>query len=418
MSDANVLVDPKVSASGEAKSLAIEKFNGQVKRAYHNDPSLMQYFDLEQVTGTNVVSNKYLGVTSLQALAPGKDVRGSEVQFDKNSLVIDTTVIARNIVGVLDDVQDDIQTKGKLAEEQTAAVKDLENRMLLQQCIYGALTNTEAKRTKPRVKGHGFSIVHKISKTSAFSNPLMLMAGIEWTLEDMVNQNVDVTKLTIFMPWAEFNCLRDAERIVDARYKTASDTTVTGFVLKSFNVPIVPTNHFPNKVRDHADIDGNEQEHHILSNANNAYRYDVKTGAGVTDGEDMEQCAAVIMGREGLLVGRSIALQGKIWFNDANKSWYIDCWMSEGAIPDRWEHLGAVMKTTAADSDELKARFKRKVMPVQQYTATLASGGGLQSQAAPQQDPAAFAAAVAIALQAMVSPKALKEGFRPTDEAK
>ncbi len=270
MSDANTLVDSKVSASGEAKSLAIEKYNGQVKRAYHDNPNMMQYFDLEMVTGTNVVSNKYLGVTQVQALAPGKDVRGGEVQFDKNSLVIDTTIISRNIVGFLDDVQDDIQTKGKLAEEQVAALKDLENRMLIQQGVYGAITNTKAKRNTPRVKGHGFSTIRKISDAAAIGNPLMLMAGIEWIIEDMLIQNVDVSKLTIFMPWIEFNALRDAERIVDARYNTASGTTVTGFVLKSFNVPIVPSNHFPSKARDHSDIDGNDQEHHLLSNANMA----------------------------------------------------------------------------------------------------------------------------------------------------
>lgn len=390
MSDANTLVDSKVSASGEAKSLAFEKYNGQVKRAYRSDPQMMQYFDLEMVTGTNVVSNKYLGTTQVQALAPGKDVRGGEMEFDKNSLVIDTTIISRNIVGLLDDVQDDINTKGKLAEEQVSALKNLENRMLLQQGLYGALANTKAKREKPRVKGHGFSVKKNIADAAATGNPLMLMAAIEWLIEDMVIQDVDVSKLTVFMPWPEFNALRDADRIVDARYNTASGTTVTGFVLKSFNVPIVPSNHFPNKARDHSDIDGNSQDHHILSNANNAYRYDVITG---DDGEDMEKCAALIIGREGLLVGRSIELQGKIWFNDANKSWYIDSWMSEGAIPDRWEHLAALMKATASDAG-LDERFNRKVQPV------LSVAGSLPS--APASDPATFAAAVAVAIQTLI----------------
>lgn len=359
MSDANNLVDPKISASGEASTLAIEKYNGQVKRAYHEDLGLMSYFDLEQVTGTNMVSNKYLGVTSVQALAPGKDVRGAETEFDKNSLIIDTTVIARNIVGMLDDVQDDIETKGKLAQEQVSALKNLENRMLLQQGVYGAIINTEAKRTKPRVSGHGFSNTKLIVEADATQNPEKLIAAIEWVVEDQMIQDVDVSGLTIFMPWPEFNCMRDAERIVDARYNTAQGAEVMGFVLKSYNIPVVPTNSFPKKARDHKDIDGNESTHHILSNANNGYRYDVLTG---TDGEDQEKCAALLIGREGLLVGRSIALTGEIWWNKANKSWYIDAYMAEGAIPDRWEHLGAVMKATT-ETTGLTARANRKAMP-------------------------------------------------------
>lgn len=357
MSDATTLVDSKVSASGEAKSLAIEKFNGQVKRAYHDNPALMAYFDMETVTGTNVVSNKYLGVTQVQALAPGKDVRGAETQFDKNSLVIDTSIIARNIVGVLDDVQDDINTKGKLAEEQVSALKNLENRMLLQQGVYGAVSNTKVKRTTPRVSGHGFSTVHVIKEGDDLLEPLKLMAGIEWLIEDMMIQDVDISKLTIFMPWQQFNSLRDAERIVDARYNTAAGMTVRGFVLKSFNVPVVPSNHFPNKTRDHKDIDGEAQDHHILSNANNGYRYDVLTG---TNAEDQEKCSALVIGREGLLVGRSIELTGEIWWNKANKSWYIDTYMAEGAIPDRWEHLAALMQGSA-DQAGLDARYKRKI---------------------------------------------------------
>lgn len=357
MSDANTLVDSKVSASGEASTLAIEKFNGQLKRAYTNHESIMQYFDLEQVTGTNVVSNKYLGTTEVQALAPGKDVRGSSAEFDKNSLVIDTSVIARNCVGVLDDVQDDIMgTKNKLAEEQISALRKLEDRMLLQQGIYGAIENTKAKRTNPRVKGHGFSIKLDIVEADALSLPLKLMAGIEMVIESMMIQDVDLSKLTIFMPWQEFNCLRDAERIVDARYTLSSGNTLRGFVLKSYNVPVVPSNSFPNKVRDHKDIDGEDNDHHILSNANNAYRYDVDQTANSSH----EKCAALIIGREGLLVGRSIELTGDIWFNKGNKTWYIDTFMAEGAIPDRWEQLGALIKGTA-DSTGLAARYTRKI---------------------------------------------------------
>lgn len=361
MSDVNVMVDSKVSASGEAKSLAIEKFDGQVRMAYTENTGFMSYFDLQQVQGTNTISNKYFGVTSVQALAPGKDVEGSEAEFDKNSLVIDTSVIARNVVGHLADVQDDIDTKGKLAKVQVEAIVDLENRMLCQQGIYGAISNTEAKRTKPRVSGHGFSTIKLIKETEVLFQPNKLMAALEWVLEEMVMQNTPLDGLTIFMPWPEFNCLRDAERVQNAMYTTTSGTDITGFVLKSYNVPVVPTTAFPNKARDHKDKDGVVSTHHLLSNVNNGYRYDVKN---TVDGENQEKCSALIIGREGLLVGRSIELQGNIWFNDGNKSWYIDSWMAEGAIPDRWEHLAAVMKATT-ETDGLQARTDRKAPPVQ-----------------------------------------------------
>ena len=53
--------------------------------------------------------------------------------------------------------------------------------------------------------------------------------------------------------------------------------------------------------------------------------------------------------------------------NDNNKTWYIDSWMSEGAIPDRWEHLGIVRVVPDASASEdiaVRKRANRKVVPV------------------------------------------------------
>lgn len=361
MSSANNLVNPAVSYSGEVDSLLIEKFDGQVKRAYNEKINMKSYFTMQSVTGTNSISNKYLGTVGVQALAPGADVKGQAAAVDKNQLVIDTAVIARNIVGVLADVQDDIMTKGKLAEEQVDALTYLEDRMLIQQVVYGAIKNTKAKRTNPRVPGHGFSVDVQVS-AATMQVPNAVVAAIEYAIEQQVIQNVAVEKFTVLMPWPYFNILRDAERITNATYNTSQDVTVRGFVLKSYNVPVVPTNQMPDHDRDHRDVDGNVASHHLLSNGNNGNRYDVINSG--TDTMDKNVVAA-IFGTEALLAGTSLALQGKIWFNDSNKSWYIDSWMAEGAIPDRWEHASVVRITTAATDDAtVKARANRKAMPV------------------------------------------------------
>lgn len=364
MSSANNLVNPAVSYSGEVDNLLIEKYDGQVKRAYKEKLNMKSYFDIQTVTGTNSISTKYLGTTAVQALAPGADVKGSAAGVDKNQLVIDTAVIARNIVGVLADVQDDIMIKGKLAEEQVDALAYLEDRMLLQQVIYSAINNTAAKRNnKARVPGHGFSVDVKV-KLETMEVPNAVMAAVEYVIEQMMTQDVPTERMTIAMPWKYFNILRDAERIVNATYNTAMKVTIRGFVLTSYNIPVVPTNQMPNKDRDHRDVDGVVQSHHLLSNGNNGNRYDV-TDTGVDSMN--KNVVAAIWGTEALLAGRSIDLQGKIWFNDANKSWYIDSWMAEGAIPDRWEQAGVVRvvaDASASDDITVRQRANRKSMPV------------------------------------------------------
>lgn len=362
MSTVNNLVNPAVSTSGEVDSLLIEKYDGQVKLAYTEKVGMMSYFDLKEVQGTNSVSNKYMGDTEVQALGAGTDVKGSEVEFDKNQLVIDTVVISRNVVGQLADVQDDIQVKGKLAIKQVDALSYVEDRMLIQQVAFGAIMNTKAKRTKPRVKGHGFSIDARL-KAATTAWPNAIMAGVEYVLEKQLEQNTPLEQFACMMPWKYFNSLRDAERIVNATYTTASGATITGFVLKSYNLPIVPTNQMPNKNRDHKTIDGVVSVNHLLSKASNNNRYNV-----IDTGDDtMADVVALLFGTESLMVGRSIALQGEIFRDPKNKSYYIDTFMSEGAIPDRWEHCGilrVVADAKAAEDNEIRIRANRKVVMV------------------------------------------------------
>lgn len=362
MSNPNALTNSAVSASGEVDSLLIEKHNGQVHEQYLKGENLLMHFDVQSVVGTNSVSNKYLGDTEVQVLAPGKSPDAKATETDKNRLVIDTTVVARNTVALFHDVQNDINGhKSKLAVNQAKQLKKLEDSMVVQQLVLGGISNTLALRGKPRVRGHGFSI-NIIGRAANFTNsPQYLMAAIEMALEQQVEQEVDTNDICGIVKWPAFNCLRDADRIVDKSYTlAASDTTVDGFVLKSWNCPIVPSNRFPQMKDNDA-----ETGHHKLSNESNGNRYDVtaaQTGA-----------LAVLFTQDALLVGRTLAVTGDIFFEKKEKTYYIDTFMAEGAIPDRWEAVSVVSAATvdanAKDHDAILARANRKVIQTKAVTA-------------------------------------------------
>lgn len=328
MSTPNNLTNVAVSASGEVDSLLIEKFNGKVNEQYLKGENIMSYFDVQTVTGTNTVSNKYLGETELQVLAPGQSPAATSTRADKNQLVIDATVIARNTVAHLHDVQGDIDSlKPKLATNQAKQLKKMEDEMLIQQMLLGGITNTQTKRTNPRVKGHGFSVNVEVNEGEAMVNPQYVMAAVEFALEQQLEQEVDISDVAILMPWRYFNVLRDADRIVDKSYTISqSGATIQGFVLSSYNCPVIPSNRFPKFSAD--------QKHHLLSNEDNGYRYDPTAG--------MNGAIAVLFTADALLVGRSIDVTGDIFYEKKEKTYYIDTFMSEGAIPDRWEAVSVV----------------------------------------------------------------------------
>lgn len=335
MSTPNNLTNVAVSASGEVDSLLIEKFNGKVHEQYKKGENLLGYFDVQTVTGTNTVSNKYIGETELQVLAPGQSPNATGTQTDKNQVVIDTTVIARNTVAMLHDVQGDIDSlKPKLAMNQTKQLKKMEDEMVVQQLLLGGIANTEAKRQKPRVKGHGFSINVEVNEDVALESPQYVMAAIEYALEQQLEQEVDVSDVAILMPWKHFNTLRDMDRIVDKSYTISqSGQTVNGFVLSSYNCPVIPSNRFPKYTAGAA--------HHLLSNEDNGHRYDPTA--------EMNGAIAVLFTADALLVGRTIDVTGDIFWEKKEKTFYIDTYLAEGAIPDRWEATSVVTTKRGAD---------------------------------------------------------------------
>lgn len=402
MSTPNNLTNVAVSASGEVDSLLIEKFNGKVNEQYLRGENIMSYFDVQTVTGTNTVSNKYLGETELQVLAPGQSPAATSTQADKNQLVIDATVIARNTVAHLHDVQGDIDSlKPKLATNQAKQLKRMEDEMLIQQMLLGGIANTKANRTHPRVKGHGFSINVEVAEIQAESNPQYVMAAVEYALEQQLEQEVDISDIAILMPWKWFNCLRDADRIVDKTYTISqSGATVQGFVLSSYNCPVIPSNRFPKFTQG--------QAHHLLSNEDNGYRYDATPA--------MNGAIAVLFTADALLVGRSIDVTGDIFYEKKEKTYYIDTFMSEGAIPDRWEAVSVVTtkrntstgvpeNTGTKDGDIVMKRAERKAVYAKMVAPAIGGAAAAASTGLSAED---LVAAVRAVIANDIKPTAMK----------
>lgn len=360
MSSTNQVTNPAVSASGEVDTLLIEKFTGRVRESYIRQENLLRFFDVQQVVGTNMVSEKFMGDTEIQILSPGQDPEATGNEVDKNALVVDTTVIARNAVAMFHDIQNDIEGyNSKLSNNQSKQLARLEDEMVVQQLIYGAQSNTAAVRNTPRVEGHGFSYRIQVSEDQA-KDPENLQASIELAIENMMTgkdggDGVDPDDMYIMLPWPEFNILRDAERIINQDYQTFAGDTVSGFVLRSFNVPIIPSNRFPKLVNGNV-ISRTSK----LSNATNGHRY--------TASEEQAKAKALVFKPDALLAGKTIDMTGDIFWDRRSKSWFVDTYQAEGAIPSAWEAVSVVDTEGDTENTEVTTRANRKVVKTRTVT--------------------------------------------------
>ncbi len=342
-STSNALTNYAVSNSGEVPSLLIERFIGTVHKAYGEGENLLSHFDVQSVVGTNMVSNKYLGGTSVQALVAGQELPATSSTADKNALVVDTVIMARNTVAMLHDVQLDIDGKGHIAMEHARKLKTVEDQMVLQQLISTAMTGgtydgIDVTGGTRRLPEHG-SAVKVAVKDSQLSDPYILAASIDWMIDGLIAQKCPIAGLKIVVPVHIFSTLSDYGIIKadSVSQSVSSSMTSLSGVWKTYGLPVYGSQEFTAMLRPAAL--NTSTSRHLLSNEQNNYRYDVTATT--------QTARALVFGRDALLCGRTIGLQGDLFFDKPRKTWFIDTWLSEGAIGDRYDQVGVVYSNGA-----------------------------------------------------------------------
>lgn len=356
----NNLTNPAVSASGQVDTLLIEKFNNVVHEEYRKGENLLGNFEVQEVTGTNMVSNKYIGQSSLQKLTPGQEPEATTTDMDKNALVVDTIVLGRNTVHSLHDIQSDVKVQSKLAKNQMGLIKTLEDQAVIQQLLAGGATggvydpyaNTITGGIS-RVTGHGVAIKVDFDDNADEADPYQLIAAIEIAIQGLFVQRTPLAGMKIIVPVNEFGLLVDYGMVAMAQ-GGSNETTGSAFsgmmgTLKGYGIPVIGSVEFSQMLMAGAHTGG---DHHLLSNDNNSNRYDVTTA--------MLGAKAIVFGPDAILAGRTISTQGDIYFDKKTKSFFIDSWMSEGMIPDRYDNIAVVNHVTGTGGSGSLIKQKAK----------------------------------------------------------
>ena len=368
-SQTNNLTNPAVPNNTEVDTLLIEKFNGKVHEVYQKGENLLSKFPSELVVGTDMISNKSMGETTLQTLTPGqKPEATNDVEFNKNAFVVDTIVLGRNNVHSLHNLQNDFRVMDKLVKSQVGSLKTVEDQMVLQQIAAGGLTggvfNPSANTITggiSRVAGQGVAInVDLKDDLSQVDDPYQLVSAIEIAILGLIIQKVPITEMLIVVPVYEYSLLTDFGWIakVEGGNNETSDLTAQGMVgtFKSFNIPIRGSVEFSQaKANPNGGL-----EHAFMSNVNNAYRYDFTS--------DMEAANALVYGSEALLAGRTMELMTDIYFDKDSKGNVVDSWYAQGAIYDRYDNIAIVNSNAVAENTAVSTKAKGKAKATKTYS--------------------------------------------------
>lgn len=311
-------------AGTDDHALHIEEYTGEVEGTIARKSALNGFVKLRTIRGTSTITNFAVGKSTLQKVTPGAAPDGTTNKFGKNTLTVDTLILARSIFPLLETFQTSYDARMEVGQEHGREIsKFYDQTFFIQACKTAALT--APKHSLGTSVGHFGASQSVFAGASDYLDPAKLYAQIADLFTTMEEKDVDprTDDVMIVVKPAEFYTLLQNEALIDSTYKTSNGTSIEAHVLKSFGVPVISSNNFPG---------GETITGHLLSNDDNSDAYD----------GDFSKVVAVAFSPRALLAGATIPLTTGVFWDDAYKHWYVDAWLSFAVGPNRPEFAGLI----------------------------------------------------------------------------
>jgi len=324
----------QLAAVGNASTvnpLHIEQYGGMVEGTFAKKSFLRSYVMIKPIRGTDTVTNDRVGEATLQKVTPGVRPDAAVAQFDNVKVKVDTIVLARNNVALLDDFQAHYSVRSELGKEHGKTLGKFFDEAFIIQAIKSAFIVAAADPQNPLAgetalpPGWFGGTRVDLAAAGDESDPDLLQKAIEDVCQGIEEKDVDLDGGVILVGPAEYYTLLRNDRLTNSQYSVGNGDFASGMVLKSCGLPLIKTNRIPKGA-----ITG-----HFLSNAGNGNAYDVTAEQG--------RVKAVVMLPKALLAGETIPLTSKVYYMDSELQWFIDSYLSFGVTPNRAEHAGVVV---------------------------------------------------------------------------
>lgn len=309
--------------TGSVNALKIEQFTGRVEGTIRREAKFKGFVKPEIVRGTNAITVKAIGSSSLQPLVRGQAPDGAGVDFNKRTLLVDVPMIDRKVLWTPDDLQNDFDAKMPIADEQGKNISRFYDSSILIQASKAALATTSAFGA---VDGHFGGSQEVLAASGDLLDPAKIYASFANLFAKMMAKDVDPIRdgVVIAVRPDVFMALLQAEQVSNGEYINAQGTTVKGgYVFHAFGVPVISTNDLPS-----TNITG-----HPLSNSANSNAFD----------GDFTKLGALVFSHRALLVGETASVNTKVWYNELDKCTYVDSWFMFSATNLRNEYAGAIL---------------------------------------------------------------------------
>lgn len=310
----------------EVNPLHIEEYGGEVESQIIKTSVMRQFVNMKPVVGTDTITNDRIGSTSLQKVTPGVRPTPGAAEFDNVSVKVDTIVLARNAVHLLDDFQQHYNVRAELGQDHGKIIGRFFDEALLIQGMKAAniVAGDGANGTTRLPEGWKGGVIETLASAGDENDPDKLQRAIEDMVQRVEENDVDIEGATLFVSPAQYYTLYRNDKLVSGDYSMANGDYGKGMLLASCGIPIFKTNRLPQE----------EKAGHYLSNAGNNNAYDVTAAEA--------KIKVLMLMPKALLAGETIPLTSDVYYEKQDLQWLIDSYLAFGATANRAEHAAAV----------------------------------------------------------------------------
>lgn len=326
----NIVRPGQSNQAGSISALHLEEFTGAVEGTIERKSALKGWIPIKPVKGTSVLTNFAVGESTLQKATPGAPIDGTTTDFAKRTLTVDTVVLARAVLPLLETFQTSYDSRKEIGNEHGKKIAKFYDQSFFIQAIKAALFTDSTYRgagAAGKPAGHSGGSQQTLAAAGDALDPAKLYAAVANLFVKLEDKDVDprTDDLIIALRPAEFYTLLQNEQLIDGTYKTSEGTSIQAHLLKAYGVPVVSSTNFPG---------GSTITGHLLSNAGNSNAYD----------GDFTKVVAAAFSPRALLAGETIPLTTDVFWDKVTKQWFVDAHLSYGVTPNRAEYAGVILK--------------------------------------------------------------------------
>jgi len=317
----------QANGAGPVDALMIEKFSGTVSIEEQKASITDGVFEMKPMIGTDTMSNAAMGEPTMQALIPGVEPEGKSIEVGSAIVQVKNPILARVTVGMLAQVQDRLDIKGRTPGQFARKIAKTKDEILLHQCVKSGM-----KATGPGgITGFPGGINKELAAATDELDATKFEAGIMLLAQGLAEQEIDLVDGKLYVAPAQYFTLLKNDKLTDANFSKENGNYSQAAVSVTSGMPIVMTNRL-SQAADDGSVEGSNAQ---MMGAN----YIVSL-------EESDVVGLFAMG-ESIMVAVSIPLTSDVWWDQRLKVWFIDSYLAFGAGPDRSDKTAVLRKYRA-----------------------------------------------------------------------